>query len=94
MLKSRSHEFHHAQQTKMVAFADKNGGVFDDEFDEMLNIVDENENVQEEFEQIVANVRTQLLKRWKVVFMWRILGDKVYGGYEYLNMILYNISCC
>ena len=47
MLKSRSREFHRAQQTKMAAFADKNCVVSDDEFDKMLNILDENENVQE-----------------------------------------------
>ena len=51
MLKSRSRECHRAHQNKMA--------VSGDDFDEVLNILEENEKVQDEFEQAIADVSTQ-----------------------------------
>ena len=60
MLKSRSRECHRAHQNKMAALADEDSVVFGDDFDEILNILEENEKVQKEFERAIADVSTQL----------------------------------
>ena len=59
MLKSRSRECHRgAHQNKMAALTEENSVVSGDDFDEVLNILEENEKVQDEFEQAIADVST------------------------------------
>ena len=59
MLKSRSRECHRAHQNKMAALTEENSVVSGDDFDEVLNILEENEKVQDEIEQAIADVSTQ-----------------------------------
>jgi hypothetical protein len=43
----------------MAALTEENSVVSGDDFDEVLNILEENEKVQDEFEQAIADVSTQ-----------------------------------
>lgn len=68
MLKSPSRDRYRAPREEKMA-DDTYSVLSGDDVDAILTILEENENIQEEFEQAIADVSTRLFKIRKILFL-------------------------